>query len=782
MNGQFIKRIAAAACAASLLVSNPGWLAAAVVLEGVEVGPDEITVHLSDKVKFNAFTTTEPPRLVLELLDTEHVASNEYTPGQGTYLKRVRSGQYQREPDLISRVVLYLSDLVSYRASWDDSRLKISLVAADLPRKAAEVAAAVAVPAAAPAAAAAVDAATLDGVSVEDDGITISLSRKVKINAFTTEDPARLVVELFGTRHETTSDYIQGKGDLIRRVRSGQFQPEPDLTSRVVLYLNRLATYSVRWEGSKLRVTLQSIGSAEPEAPVEAVIKPRSTVKVPAPVPVPAPIPAPVVMAETPAPAPVVAEAMTPASAPAKAAQPRAAKLPAKMTTTTSAELERIAMAKDYDRVDDPVTSEEARKVVPKASMSEAKTQRDILSTLPTDPVTLDFDDMDVRDILKLLATKAKVNVVYGSEVTGAVTIHLKDVPFNEAFMTTLSMKGLIPVQVGENILRVVTPATLATQRAAGINQTKIIKLRYAQGADILPSITGIRAAEGRVGAVVHDKTTNSLVVTDSLEGITSLERVLSELDVRPQQVLIEVKIVEVTLSKDMHFGIQWDYFARDGGKILGQQGTNTIGSIQTPGVQTNPKPFDQNALEADQTTGLTGSAGRGTGITLPASKVFGAFTLGRVTNNYFLNATLTAAASEGKAKVLSDPKVTTLNGQLASINITTQIPYVTSSVSSNGVATEAVAYTTTGIQLSVTPTINADGRVHLDVNPTVSQPSATAASAGTTGAIGIDARTAMTKVLVRDGETIVIGGLITDQVNDTIAKIPLLGDRKSVV
>jgi type II secretory pathway component HofQ len=171
------------------------------------------------------------------------------------------------------------------------------------------------------------------------------------------------------------------------------------------------------------------------------------------------------------------------------------------------------------------------------------------------------------------------------------------------------------------------------------------------------------------------------------------------------------------------------------------------------------------------------GAGGRGTGVNLPASKIFGAFTFGRVTNNYFLSATLTAAASQGKVKVLSDPKIATLSGKKASINITTQIPYVTSNVAPTGVTSQSVSYVTTGITLDVTPTINADGRVTLDVNPTVSQPSAVVASAGTTGAPAVDSRTAKTTVLVQDGETIVIGGLITDSITNTTAKVPLLGD-----
>ena len=122
---------------------------------------------------------------------------------------------------------------------------------------------------------------------------------------------------------------------------------------------------------------------------------------------------------------------------------------------------------------------------------------------------------------------------------------------------------------------------------------------------------------------------------------------------------------------------------------------------------------------------------------------------------------------------MLSEPKIATLNNQAATINVTTQIPYNTSNISATGAQTVTVTYVVTGIKLTVTPSINADGRITLNINPDVSQPSA--ASPGTAPAI--DSRTALTTVLVRDGETIVIGGLISDSVRDSISKVPLLGD-----
>jgi len=204
----------------------------------------------------------------------------------------------------------------------------------------------------------------------------------------------------------------------------------------------------------------------------------------------------------------------------------------------------------------------------------------------------------------------------------------------------------------------------------------------------------------------------------------------------------------------------------------------NTVGTTIGP-TGTFGLPIDQTPLTTGgiSPTGGVGAGGRGTGVSLSADKIFGALTLGRVTNNYIVNATISAAASEGKAKVLSDPKIATLNNQPANINVTTQIPYVTSNVASTGVQTQTVSYVTTGIQMTVTPSINADGRILLVINPNISQPSVSAAANTATGAPAVDSRVAQTTVLVRDGETIVIGGLINDSVSNQIAKIPILGD-----
>ncbi|MDP3542087.1 MAG: type IV pilus secretin PilQ [Elusimicrobiota bacterium] len=624
------------------------------------------------------------------------------------------------------------------------------------------------------------------GVAVSDDLVTIKLSTGVLYNSFLTQTPPRLVMELLDTQHDGPSQSAKGKGKFLAGVRTSQFEKSPRLITRVVLDLVKMAGYKVGT--TKGGLTVQIVGSVDDQADAPAavaapVVAKRAAAAASASAPAPA-AQAPVAAAmpksaETSAIVPPLPAAETKAKARLNITAAQAMKR-AGLDGTMSQELAATAQGSDVTKTKiDPAG--EGDEEAPQFSRG-GRIYSDIMSRLPRDRVTLDFDNTDIRDVLRLLAAKAKVNIVFGADVTGSLTLHLTDVPFNEAFRTALSMMKLTTDQVGGHILRVITPAELKNQRTTSTATTKVYVLNYAKAAEVKATIDAVRGAEGRGGSSTADAKSNTLIVTDSLEGQISTENLISQMDQRPRQVLIETKIVEINANAGLNYGVQWDYASIDVGKSMGKQGTTSVGS--TMGVTdpfVNPRQgsgLDRNPVTFGgiSPTGGVGAAGRGTGVALAADRVFGALTLGRITNNFILNATLTAAASEGKAKILSEPKIATLNNQAADINITTQIPYVTSNVASTGVQTQTVSYVTTGIQLKVTPSINADGRITLQVNPNVSQPSATAA-ASSTGAPAVDARTANTTVLVRDGETIVIGGLITDTMQDTISKIPLLGD-----
>ncbi|MBI5630352.1 MAG: type IV pilus secretin PilQ [Elusimicrobia bacterium] len=576
----------------------------------------------------------------------------------------------------------------------------------------------------------AAETAYLTSLEVSPDQVQVLLSEEAEYNAFTTASPSpRVVLELMGAENSLGAKSWAGKGKYLKGVRVGQFQRSPAMIARVVMDLSEPAGYKVLKEDNVLTVRL----GPDPEG------KPRPKVQVPA------------------------------AAGPAREA--------GGVNTQAASELAAMAAKSDVNideqAAKEPPPTPEARPA--KAGSGSPRAPRaDIMSRLPKDPVSLDFDGTDIKDIIKLLSAKAKINIIYGPDVNGTLTLHLADVPFNEAFRTILSMTNLSTTQVGDNILRILTPGALAKAQSAAATVTKVLPLNYTKASEILSMVNQVRLAQGRsTGVALSDAKTNSLVVTDSIEGLAETERLVAQLDVRPKQVLIEVKLIEVSLNNSLHYGIQWDYKSLDPARIGGKQGTNLIGTNESPVATAQARPLDLNATPA--VVG-PGAGGRGTGVSLPASSIFGALTIGRITNTYFLSATLSAAATQGKVKVLSDPKVATLNNQAANINVTTSIPYVTSNVASTGVQTQTVSYAVTGIQLSVTPSINADGRITLDLNPVVSQPSSTIA-ASATGAPAVDSRNAKTTILVRDGETIVIGGLISDTMSNTIAKVPLLGD-----
>jgi type IV pilus assembly protein PilQ len=636
--------------------------------------------------------------------------------------------------------------------------------------------------------------ASFQGVDVADDLVTIKLSTAVQYNSFLTQTPPRLILELLDTKHDAVERAAKGKGQYLAGVRTSQFQRSPRMITRVVLDLIKMGVYKVSAVSGGLAVQLIGSGAATaaaapgddevPEEPAAATPAPKpaalpAIVRKAAPraaaraaasaksAPKPVPVAAPVAAAPEP----------TPAAKPAPAAkpEPEAVVVSAKQRDNSPAAAFRRAGLVGKMRTElvagaDAEDVTHSKITIPKDTGDEeggkralgGRIFRDLISRLPRDPVSLDFDNTDVRDVIKLLASKAKINIIYGADVTGTLTLHLSDVPFNEAFRTILSMMQLSTDQVGDNILRVITPAELTKQRTSATAVTKVVPLNYAKAALVKATIDSVRLAEGRSGNSSVDAASNALIITESLEGMLATENLINQLDQRPRQVLIEAKLIEVNENSGLNYGIQWDYSGSERGTVGGKSGTNLYGTTTNPG--------------APQVQGV-GALARGTGVNLSADKIFGAMTVGRITNNYFLTATLTAAASEGKAKVLSDPKIATLNNQAANINVTTQIPYVTSNVASTGVQTQTVNYVTTGIQMTVTPSINADGRILLQINPNVSQPSVTSAGSTQTGAPAIDSRNANTTILVRDGETIVIGGLISDSLQDTISKIPLLGD-----
>jgi len=246
--------------------------------------------------------------------------------------------------------------------------------------------------------------------------------------------------------------------------------------------------------------------------------------------------------------------------------------------------------------------------------------------------------------------------------------------------------------------------------------------------------LTSIMTAESQKVTVQTDDRTNSIIVTSTPEGLLAAATLINKLDVRPEQVLIEAKIVEIGIDESVNIGIDWS-LSRN---VVSESGAEVSQDAQS----------------------LT-----------PSQSTIGSFTFGYLKSDIALTARLAAAQTKGNTKVLSQPRIATLNNMEATIMVGDQIPYAQTTVTTAG-STQSTAFINVGIQLTVKPTINADGRITMEIAPTVSYPRNPGSITG-----GISTRTAKTTVLVRNGETIVIGGLITDQEGKDVSQIPLLGD-----
>ena len=538
-----------------------------------------------------------------------------------------------------------------------------------------------------PALALAVENATVKSVRVSADSVYIATDKPVEYKAFTTDEPPRLVLELMGARLKTLQEIPAGGGAL-RRVRTGQFQTSPVSISRVVMDLSQKTAYEITRKGAELVVMFEAAAQARPAAPaVKDAPAAQQKVRVIAPEPSVKPV------EMTLEPAPVKPSDVNRASAPAVLAPRRAA---------------------------------------------SASSSRSIMDSLPREPISFDYSEADVREVLDMLAAKAGINIIYGDDVSGTVTISLSKVPFDEAFKTLLNVKSLAAQQVGDNILRIAAPTTLLAEQKRALPQTRVFFLNYTKASDVKTQLEAVSTAEGRNAKYTNDDANNALIVTDTQLGLDSTARLIRNLDRVPRQVMIEVKLVEVSLDQSFDLGFTWGFNNAAGANV---------GTVNLPG----PTPV---------------------GNTYGGSLTF----FGKISDLTF-NSVLAAAAKKGKLKVLSDPKVATINNKAATINIIDQVPYTTvNSVTTAGGAAQTnnvVTYVPSGITLNVTPTINSDGRIAMHLSPSVSQ-----ASGGTaTTPPNTNTRSTDTNVIVRNGETIVIGGMIRDSQSEDVYKVPVLGD-----
>jgi type IV pilus assembly protein PilQ len=372
--------------------------------------------------------------------------------------------------------------------------------------------------------------------------------------------------------------------------------------------------------------------------------------------------------------------------------------------------------------------------------------------------LTVDFKDADIHNVLRTLAYKGNVNIVSGPEVSGVVTMRLSDVPWEKALEMILRTYGLA-YEKDRNIIRVTTLERLKSENLT----TKVYGLNYSNAAVVGGAIKDILSDRGKVGM---DERTNQLVVTDIPTTLNKVEEVIGRLDRKTKQVIIEAKILETSLSDNEALGIDW-----------------TVRIAATGSKRPTTAPFDRVSFDSNLQKYLplpqpTGAVETFPVLSKPSFPFTGVenFLFGTLDFSQF-QVLIELLKNRSDTKVLSYPRVATLDNQEAQILVGTNYPIPIYEWSTETKTRQISGYYSEqiGIKLRVTPHINEEDYVSLKVHPEVS---------AITGYVGPDnerpvtsTREADTNVMLKDGQTIVIGGLVSENKIDIVHKVPLLGD-----
>ncbi|WDT77642.1 MAG: type IV pilus secretin PilQ [Candidatus Manganitrophus sp.] len=566
-------------------------------------------------------------------------------------------------------------------------------------------------------------------------------------------DPKRLVIDLPDVKMASKIKTLPAKNHAVKQARIGVHSNKV----RLVLDLNAPVVYSLQQDGPQLRVHLKDASevassskkeaSGNSSAPADVSAAPATAVIVPPVVPMPEAAVPNMEVAALVDPSAGMTEGTEAAAAPTPAPAPM---IDVRMAEKPSVEapLERVADKADIV-LENGESSEEPKKSVETGSVTPPK--------YVGRRISLDFQDADLANVIRLIADVSNLNIVLGEDVKGKVTLKLINVPWDQALDIILKMNNFGQIREG-NIVRIATLTNIARQQdeEALAKETKIkaedlltrvIHVNYGKAADLTESVKKLLSSRGDI---TIDSRTNTLIVKDIQKNLDEVSRLVRTIDTQTPQVVIEARIVQVAPTFNRSLGIQWGASTQtvSGGNILGLRG----GGGGPAAVFGTPDP--QFA------------------VNLPAASNFGGlgFTFGRFTDNPInLDLRLSAGESQGLTRIVSTPKVSVLNNQEAKIEQGESIPF--STVSQAGTQT---TFVDANLTLLVTPHISSDGGIIMKIKVSKNAPGET--RPGASGP-SILKKEATTNVLVKDGETTVIGGIYEVTNTDSISGIPYLMD-----
>jgi type IV pilus assembly protein PilQ len=583
-------------------------------------------------------------------------------------------------------------------------------------------------------------AAVISSVAITQDpqraAVRVEGAGRLDVHPVRMQNPERLVLDFSGARLSVQKTSIPGVSAPVRGVRLGQFRPD---VARVVIDLTGSTPYEIAHDGDAVVVYLQiqPEDSSAPAAVASAATEKSSNATAPH-------FPLPNELTQ---PSATLATVSTPPqpSRPESSAQQAAEQAVQQATTAAST-----------------VAAQQAASAPPSPSAGR----------YTGEPISVNLKDVDLKDFFRLIHEISGLNVVLDPNVKGTLTIVLDEVPWDQALDIVLINNGL-DKQLNGNVLRVATRDTLKkeaetardlqkaqAEAVAPITTTRV--LSYANAKTMVVTLKKFLSARGDIFA---DERSNQLVIRDIPSVIPTLDNLIHQLDRKSQQVEIEARVVQASRSFSQDIGVQWGFAGTTAG------GRTIFGGV--PGVGISPLGSQAGQAPPPLIGTSTSTTGSGTGLPFNQNLGAGAPTsglyIGNRSSNFAVDLYITAAEAKGVGKLLSKPKVITQNNEKATVKQGTKIPIQTTINN-----TISVQYIDAVLKLEVTPQITAEGTVFMDV--LVENTQIDNGIPRVQGIPALDTQSAETKVLVADGGTVVIGGIIVTQQQTSVNSVPVLG------
>ena len=586
----------------------------------------------------------------------------------------------------------------------------------------------------------------------------ISKSGATSVEEFMMADPPRLVVDLIGARHEMEQNKWDGDGNFVAGVRTSQFTNDPNEITRLVFDLNGDVSYKIDRADASITVRFFAKGKEDPGQPMSSSVAPMGFTE-----PAADPKPMPQIELDEPTPRIEAAEQTTqPASAMKEQPQSKPAPSPSPATQTPAPAPMSTTPATTWgapvSTPDKQATPAQTPKPTPQnPAWNSGPSQSPNITSSPSQPgadafssfaaqaglarnrnITIDVQNADIKTVLRSLSEFSGTNIIAGPDVEGKVTAHLSNVPWRQAMDIVLKAHGfgfreeygVVRVASLERLMKEELELQAAERKRDELLPlvTRIVPLSYANAEEIRKALKEILTARGSMEV---ESGQNALVITDIEKNCDRLTAMVTNLDKRTKQVEIVAKMVDVDYEATREMGVRWEALNLTTGDI------NAVGDA---------------IIDARSST--------------PA----GVFRVGTVQSWGQVQGIIDMLQKDNKANIISNPRIVTADNREANILVGKEIPLIVSDEAGNPIT----ELTKVGIMLRVRPHVNQDHSVTLDLHPEVSELSA---QATVQGGVIISLSEADTRVVVQDGETAVIGGLINEVESDLENGVPLLMD-----